>query len=176
MQFIEYKNSTHKKELKKLYHDSFPREERAPFLLHWRATKRPGGHLWEIQDGGAFAGLMAAHVEEDMVLIQYLAIDPARRGEGVGSKALQHLQELYPNSRICLNMEPLDPAAPNYEERRRRTRFYEKNGFTSMGYTINEFHNDYEMLSNHTEVSYEEFKTLNNHYFGKLWYTIISHI
>ena len=57
------------------------------------------------------------------------------------------LKEQYPGKAIVLNIELLDPDAENYDDRVRRLRFYEKNGFHDTGYNIDEVGGTFRILS-----------------------------
>ena len=63
----------------------------------------------------------------------FLAIDPAWRSHGYGAAVLDELRKRYAGRQLVLDIEPLDSAAPNYEQRLRRKNFYLRNGFRESG-------------------------------------------
>lgn len=60
----------------------------------------------------------------EFMFIDYLLVNQAQRGSGIGSRLMERLQMR--NKPILLEVEPTDPANPDTHKRRR---FYAKNGF-----------------------------------------------
>jgi GNAT superfamily N-acetyltransferase len=63
-----------------------------------------------------------------MTFVLYLATDESIRSKGYGSKMLKWIVE---NARrtVVLNIETVEKAYENYEQRLKRQKFYIKNGF-----------------------------------------------
>ena len=77
------------RQVKELYKTAFPKEERRPFfLLNWEMKKRVM-EILAVEENG-FAGLLISSFYKDIVLIEFLAIDDGRRGDGLGSKVLSY--------------------------------------------------------------------------------------
>ena len=67
--------------------------------------------------------------------------------------------------------ETLDEQASNYEERVNRNKFYNKNGFIYLGYTVREVDVIYDMLGYCIKTVYkDDYKDLIKFYFGKFMY------
>ena len=65
-----------------------------------------------------------------LAFLWFLAVDSERRGGGYGSKILDLLKAKFPDCQLVLDMEQVaDTSAGNPEQRRRRLKFYERNGF-----------------------------------------------
>lgn len=69
-------------------------------------------------------------------------------------------------------IEPVDKNAGNYEERVRRKKFYEKNGFRDLNYTIVEKNVVYQALGYGEAVSKEEYYSMIKDYFGKILFGV----
>jgi hypothetical protein len=77
---------------------------------------------------------------------------------------LAYLKEKNPDRSVILNVEPLDDEAENAEERIRRIRFYEKNGFFDTGYDIEEIGGTFRVLATEKEINMDEYLRV----FGKM--------
>lgn len=79
-------------------------------------------------DFAAYA-LMYAPADEGAVLLDYLAVDEPRRGQGIGTMFLSQLREYYKNRAEVLLIECERPkTAPDELEARKRIRFYTQAG------------------------------------------------
>ena len=56
--------------------------------------------MWGIKEDTEFLGFFVCAVYEEIVLIDYFAVMPSKRGRGVGSQALKLLAEIYPEQYI----------------------------------------------------------------------------
>lgn len=134
-------------EMKRLYRSAFPKEERVPFGLLRFLTMIRGVELIGYREENRFCGFTYTVTEGNIVFVLFFAVDDAMRGQGYGSSILKYLKEKNPSRQIVLNVEPLDAQAENAEERVRRMRFYEKNGFYDIGYEIDEIGGTFRVLS-----------------------------
>lgn len=125
-------------EANRLYRAAFPKEERVPLGLLRLLTLRRGVDLICYREGETFCGFTYTVTDGNVVFVLFFAVDEALRGRGYGSSILKLLWEKNPGKTVILNVEPLDPNAENAEERVRRVRFYENNGFFDTGYDIDE--------------------------------------
>lgn len=154
--------------LRDLYLKSFPKSEWKPFpFLRWRA-KQDIMDLLILKDGGKNLGLTFTAKYQDLVLVDYFAIDPACRGQGVGSQAIPLWKELYPGKRIFLEIEQLLPSVPNYAQRVSRKHFYLKNGLRETGLFVNLFGEPMEVLSLTGTLNYEEYHQVYKRLVGPL--------
>ena len=89
--------------IKKIYMEAFPLVERAPFsriIKQWRSGELD--ILTFREEDNSLIGFSINASEADLVLIDYLAISPAVRGGGYGSKALELMHLYYLGKRIFL--------------------------------------------------------------------------
>ena len=134
------------KYIRDLYRISFPDVERKPFSL---IERKAAMGQWENSDDvrrRRANGTGDYRFRWELVLLDYFAVDPSKRGQGAGSEALQLLLALYNDRQFFLEIErPVDDA-PNLEERILRKQFYLKNGMLETGIKIRLFGIPMELL------------------------------
>ena len=144
---IVTRTAPHYRDVVGLYRRAFPRQEQIP-LWHMRLMALlPGVALNAWYDGQTMAGLTYTVESRRMIWLFYLAVNDSVRSRGYGSQMLSQLRRRAAGRAIILEIEPLDPAAPNIEQRRRRLAFYERNGFSPTGHTIQEGEQSYTLMS-----------------------------
>ena len=79
----------------KLYRSAFPKEERKPFSTIVKKYRQGIFDVWCICRDGKFSGIATTINHGDLILIDYLAISPACRSQGIGSAALQLLTAIW---------------------------------------------------------------------------------
>ena len=124
------------------------------------AKKRKEGfmELMTVEDdNGTFLGIAITILHKDIVLLDYFAVSPTRRGQGVGSEVLKLLTQRYQGKRILLEIEDPEEPCKNQKDRLRRKAFYLRNGLTVQDYKVWLFGIKMLILTNGTTVSYEEY-------------------
>lgn len=175
LNFMDIHNKQHNKNIKKLYNEAFPKEERVPLWLLKILAKKENVKFYGIYDNEKFIGLSYNIYHKDIVFIFYLAIDSNLRGQGYGSKVLELIKQKYNNHRIILNIEEMDKNSKNYEQRIKRKEFYKRSGFYDLDFTVKEAGVVYETLcynKDKKQVGKEEYMEFMKKYFGKIlsWY------
>ncbi len=150
-----------------LYRRAFPRSERKPVSIIRKMQKKGTTDVWYLEQDGRFAGLAATINGENIILVDYLAIDDKRRGHGDGSKALKKLRQQYAGKGVFVEIECLYEDADNYEERHRRKQFYLRNGMMEMHTTAKLFGVDMELLGYDCQLSYEEYREFYQANYGE---------
>ncbi len=145
---------------RELYLAAFPDVERKPFPLLLQKRDEGVAELLAIEEGGAFLGIAFTLLYEDIVLLDYFAVCPARRGQGIGSRVLTLLQQRHGGCRLLLEIEDPDEPCDNPEERLRRRAFYLRNGMTAMPYRVWLFGVKMQILTAGEPVAYEEYHRL----------------
>lgn len=114
--------------IEKLYLTSFPESERRPLdmLRHDIAAGRITLWLMSLRDSNQPVGFATvwelSHGDRAFSYIEHLAVDPAKRGTGIGSSFMKHMCG---SGTVVLEVEPPhDPIAL------RRIGFYRSNGLT----------------------------------------------
>lgn len=153
---------------RRLYLTAFPQEERAPWWLLKRRASQHRAEALEALDDGKFAGLAYVVTLDDMAYLFYLAVAEEQRGQGTGGRIIAALRERYPDKRLFLAREQLDPAAENYPQRESRHQFYLNNGFEDWGTLIKEGPVTYDVMGIGKSVTPPEYKALMTSWTGKL--------
>ena len=152
-----FKNSPDRDEIKNIYLNSFPKYEQLPWWILRFLTVRKGIDITAYYDGDILCGFTYTVAAGNILFVLFFAVENTLRGRGYGSAILGYLKESNPKKSILLNVELLDPRADNYEERVRRFRFYEKNGFTDTEYDIEEIGGVFRVLATTPTFDNEEY-------------------
>ncbi|MBQ7333373.1 MAG: GNAT family N-acetyltransferase [Clostridia bacterium] len=159
--FFEYRR------IKRLYKKAFPLCERKPFSIIKAMQKRGKTDIWYFEDGGAFLGFAATINGDDVVLIDYFAVETKKRGLGFGTKMLKSLVDFYKPRGIFLEIEVPYESSKNYEERIRRKSFYLRAGFKPMNTYAKLFGVDMELLSIGCMLDFDEYRNFYLKNYGK---------
>ncbi len=166
---MEIRQATEERELKEifeLYDSAFPASEKKPFPVILEKQKEGSVDILYLEEDGQFAGLAIMAKKGDLVLLDYFAIAGERRGNGIGSHMIRALDAHYKGMRMVIEIESTEAEVPDHEMRVKRKHFYHKNGMTDLPFTVCLFGVDMEMLSNRTEISFEEYWDLYDTIFG----------
>lgn len=136
---------------KELLREAFPPEELFPFWMLRVTALRRCVDFFAYYDGKEFAGLSYAIEGDECSFVLYLAVNPRVRSRGYGSAILADIASTYPGKPIYLDVEPVEKGAPNYEQRVKRLRFYERNGFARTGYRVKGGEDVYDVLANNAD-------------------------
>lgn len=152
-------------QLQDLYIRSFPACERKPCEVI--VQKQQAGELdvFSIEEAGSFCGLAITIRYQDIVLLDYFAIEESVRNSGYGSRALALLCEHYRGKRFILEVESTRESAPNQEQRVARKGFYLRNGWKDLGILVFIYETQMELLGYDTSVSFEEYEELYRHHY-----------
>lgn len=134
-----------RRKVRALYHRAFPAEERLPWWLLRLNSMRRDIDLTAWMDGDRFCGFTSSATVEGLHFLLFFAVAEDCRSQGRGSAILQAIQTRHPA--VVLNIELLDPAAPNYPDRLRRFAFYRRNGFHDAHYHVWEVGGKFRVLS-----------------------------
>ncbi|MEZ3496188.1 MAG: hypothetical protein K1V97_01250 [Lachnospiraceae bacterium] len=152
-----------------LYMLAFPPAERKPFSMILRTRTKGRAEILTIESAdGAFAGEAITVQCGSLVLVDYLAVSEAMRGQGVGSAALRLLRERYAGKTVFLEIESTkETDAPNREQREKRKAFYLRNGLSCMPFRAVEFGVEMEVLTFSGEVTFDDLHGLYQSVFGR---------
>lgn len=144
-----------------LYVSAFPKAERKPFTMLVKGQNAGKMEILSIEDENeTFLGLGIFALDQDLALVDYFAITDQKRGEGIGSQALQCLKSYYPDRRFFLEIETTKKDCPDLETRRRRKKFYLKNGLHELPFCVNLFGVEMEILGCCDQLTYEEYHSV----------------
>lgn len=179
---LEYKNPKYLRQLKRLFKQSFPWFERKPWNLLCQTAAAGQAELlavYDRQQPGRFCGLAICLFWQDLVLLDYFAVCPKLRSQGLGRQILPLLRQRYAGRRLLLESER--PGAPhtNYADCQRRLRFYANCGMQDTGVAVRLYISEYLLLwapgeqlpgqqTQPQPPSFAEYCALYNGLFGQL--------
>lgn len=167
MVIVEAKVDSQFQEIEELYLSAFPECERKPFSLMVQKNETDQVDIWRLEEDGVFCGLVITMNDQDLVLIDYLAIAPEKRGCGCGSKAIELIREVYPDRRVFLEIESTSIPADNQQQRISRKHFYLKNGLKEMGIEAKVFDTEMELLTFEKKLTFEEYWKIYANVYGE---------
>ena len=172
---LEFINAEkYKKQVRQLFISAFPREERPPMWMLIRRCRQGKAQVCAVLDGDRFVGLIYVIGNDRVKTLMFLAIAEDARDGGYGSEILRCVHQKYKNTKMFLNIEPLDKDAPNYDQRCRRKAFYNRNGMDLLDYQVREAGVTYEMLTYGEYVTKQEYEEVMTEMYGSLLYKIIK--
>lgn len=136
------------REVKRLFLSAFPPEERRSLLTLWLLNAmRPQVALRSYREADRFCGFSLTVDSEKYLYLSFIAINPALRGQGYGSKILEQLRREHPQQALLVEVEAPDETAENCAQREKRIEFYRRNGFADLDRTITGRGVTYRLLS-----------------------------
>lgn len=156
------------KNIKALYKEAFPKFERKPFRKILKLSTQGVCDILCVCDEDNFYGLAITLKHKNLVLLDYFAICPEFRDQGIGSKALKLLQERYNKQALIIEIEDAnDNAAENILQRIRRKDFYLKNNMVPQNTKVNIFGCPMEILAFNGKFNFEDYHQIFELYFNK---------
>ena len=149
-------SSEHINDLRQLYLSAFPKAERKPFWFMLQKAARGKMEILEIDDDGAFEGLVITAVYKDLVLVDYFAVSETLRCGGIGSQVLGLILDRYPNRRVFGEIE-IPTGDENDNIKIRRKGFYLRNSAKQTGVLIDLFGVPMEILVFGDSLTYDEY-------------------
>lgn len=150
------------KHVKHLFEHAFPKEERPPFKILYDNHNHT---IYTVSNEKEFVGFYDLIIFKDLLYIFFLAIKKKYRGQGYGSKIINHLLQRYKNKKIFLLAEEDGDEYSDNQIRIKRLNFYSKNGLQKSNIIIDEFGVKYILLSN-KPTSSDEFLKIMRYYIG----------
>ncbi len=148
------------RDIKKLYNEAFPANEKKPFWMIRMKHRKGAADVWVAENGGEFAGMAITMNGADLVLLDYFAVSTDKRSCGIGGEALKSLQREYEGRRFFLEIESIEEGAQTQAERERRKKFYLTNGMQELGVDVTLFGVDMELLGYNCGINFEEYRGL----------------
>ena len=157
-------NTKNLEEIKQLYLDAFPFEERIPFYIMVLVGNDKGVEFLSIYDDDTWLGFIHTLVGDELSYIFYFAIDNRLRQSGYGSKILHEYKKIHP--RLSLAIEPIEENSDNIKQRRKRLEFYKKNGFETLDTKVVEMGIEFELMgAKGMEIKESDYKKLVKKFF-----------
>ena len=157
-------NTKNLEEIKQLYMDAFPFEERVPFYIMLLVGNDRGVEFLSIYDDDTWLGFIHTLVGEKLSYIFYFAIDSSLRQSGYGSKIIREYKKIHP--KLSLAIEPIEDNSDNIRQRKKRLEFYEKNGFETLDTRVVEMGVEFELMgAKGMEIKESDYKSLVKKFF-----------
>ena len=157
-------NTKNLEDIKHLYMDAFPFEERIPFYIMVSVGSDRGVEFLSIYDDDTWLGFIHTLVGEKLSYIFYFAIDGSLRQSGYGSKIIREYKKMHP--KLSLAIEPIEEGSDNIRQRKKRLAFYEKNGFETLDTRVMEMGVEFELMgAKGMEIKESDYKSLVKKFF-----------
>ena len=157
-------NTKNLEDIKQLYMDAFPFEERIPFYIMVLVGNDRGVEFLSIYDDDTWLGFIHTLVGEKLSYIFYFAIDGGLRHSGYGSKIIREYKKIHP--KLSLAIEPIEEDSDNIKQRKKRLAFYEKNGFETLDTKVVEMGVEFELMgAKGMEIKENDYKSLVKKFF-----------
>ena len=124
------------RDIKRIYFDAFPKNERMPFFLMILMSKLWNTQFWGFYDGDTPCGFAYFAFNRKLLFLMFLAVYNSLRGEGYGSAILAEIRDKYPDKKLIVSIEPCEDTSPDIEIRKRRKAFYGRNGYGETDFQI----------------------------------------
>ncbi|MBR1687547.1 MAG: GNAT family N-acetyltransferase [Prevotella sp.] len=122
--------SVNDEQLKYLYETAFPEDEQIPWADLMRLIGQMSLDFTAYYEDEGLIGFTIVYPRPSFNWYWYFAVREELRGQGYGQRILTQLIEKYKRLPCVLDMEsPYQDPCPNPAQRRRRHRFYLRNGF-----------------------------------------------
>ena len=157
-------NTKNLEDIKQLYMDAFPFEERIPFYIMVLVGNDRGVEFLSIYDDDTWLGFIHTLVGEKLSYIFYFAIDGGLRQSGYGSKIIREYKKIHP--KLSLAIEPIEEDSDNIKQRKKSLAFYEKNGFETLDTKVVEMGVEFELMgAKGMEIKESDYKSLVKKFF-----------
>jgi len=157
-------NTKNLEDIKQLYMDAFPFDERIPFYIMVSVGNDRGVEFLSIYDDDTWLGFIHTLVGEKLSYIFYFAIDGGLRQSGYGSKIIREYKKIHP--KLSLAIEPIEEDSDNIKQRKKRLAFYEKNGFETLDTKVVEMGVEFELMgAKGIEIKESDYKSLVKKFF-----------
>lgn len=157
-------NTKNLEDIKQLYMDAFPFEERIPFYIMVSVGNDRGVEFLSIYDDDTWLGFIHTLVGEKLSYIFYFAIDGSLRQSGYGSKIIREYKKMHP--KLSLAIEPIEEDSDNIRQRKKRLAFYKKNGFETLDTRVVEMGVEFELMgAKGMEIKENDYKSLVKKFF-----------
>ena len=157
-------NTKNLEDIKQLYMDAFPFDERIPFYIMVSVGNDRGVEFLSIYDDDTWLGFIHTLVGEKLSYIFYFAIDGSLRQSGYGSEIIREYKKMHP--KLSLAIEPIEEDSDNIKQRKKRLAFYEKNGFETLDTRVVEMGVEFELMgARGMEIKESDYKSLVKKFF-----------
>lgn len=145
-------------QLYRLYLSAFPAAERKPFSIIAKMYREGRTDVWRICQEGRMVGLATTIQGGGLVLLDYFAVNDRLRGQGIGSHALEMLQQRYAHAGLFVEIESTREPGADLVQRLRRKQFYLRGGMAPLNVEAEVFGVKMELLGSRCRMDFEDYR------------------
>ena len=162
-------NPSIKKDIESLYNSAFPEDERPPFSWTYEVfNKTEESFMIGYYKNNEFIGYIHYVIYLDILYIAFFAISKNKRNQGYGTQILNDIKESYPFHTLLLCFEEVNKKYPDLDNRIKRKKFYETNGYINNNLKTQEGDVVYQSAYNGSmKVNYQEYQQIFDLVYGK---------
>ena len=153
--------------IRKLYKKAFPRAERKPLSIIKSMQKSQKTDVWFFEKDGRFVGFASTINGDEIILLDYLAVDTACRGMGIGSEILKTLRQQYTGKGVFVEIERVKEGVDASDHRRKRKQFYITNGMTELDVTAKVFGVEMELMGWDCHLDFDAYQSFYRNYYSE---------
>lgn len=151
--------------IRKLYKEAFPRSERKPLSIIRSMQKSEKTDVWFFEKDGKFVGFAATINADDIILLDYLAVDQQFRCMGIGSKILKTLRLQYAGKGVFAEIERVKEETKPSDQCSKRKQFYVANGMSELNVYAKVFGVEMELMGWDCQMDFNAYQSFyKNHY------------
>ena len=152
--------------IRKLYKKAFPRAERKPLSIIRSMQKSLKTDVWFFEKDGRFAGFASTINGDGLILLDYLAVDTACRGMGIGSEILQTIRRQYTGKGVFVEIERVKEGADASDHRWKRKQFYIANGMSELDVAAKVFGVEMELMGWDCHLDFDAYQSFYRDYYS----------
>lgn len=145
-------------QLYRRYLSAFPAAERKPFSIIVKMYREGRTDVWRICREGRIVGMATTIQGGGLVLLDYFAVDDRCRGQGIGSRALEMLQQRYAQAGLFVEIESTREPGKDQNQRLRRKQFYLRGGMVPLNVEAELFGVNMELLGSRCRMNFEDYR------------------
>ena len=153
--------------IRKLYKKAFPRAERKPLSIIKSMQKSQKSDVWFFEKDGRFVGFAATINGDEIILLDYLAVNAEYRHMGIGSEILQTLRQQYTGKGVFGEIEHVKEDADASDYRRKRKQFYITNGMNELNVTAKVFGVEMELIGWDCHLDFDAYQSFYRDYYSE---------
>ena len=123
--------------------------------------------VWFFEKDGRFVGFASTINGDEIILLDYLAVDTACRGMGIGSEILKTLRQQYTGKGVFVEIERVKEGVDASDHRRKRKQFYITNGMTELDVTAKVFGVEMELMGWDCHLDFDAYQSFYRNYYSE---------
>ena len=147
--YVDFMSSSDKNLIKKMYYESFDKNERFPFWLLKKCSKEKNVRFNVIYNKDKVIGFQYIIEYDNVAYLMYFAIEKKQRNNRYGSEILRNLNKSYKNVLLCI--EKANEQVSDIKKKRKQ--FYLRNGFVGTNKYIVDNNVEYELLCSNSNLN-----------------------